>query len=106
MDVEDILQTYSAYATLKLNPYFAKAKVSYPPREVTFIAFETGKETGTMGQGQRRVPLHPRLMKSKRKRRGRPQIAPRRQAGTGRHLPHRGAESQQPLPLVDETKLP
>ncbi|MDD1633019.1 MAG: L,D-transpeptidase family protein [Methylococcaceae bacterium] len=42
--VEDILQTYSAYATLKLNPYFAKAKVSYPPREVTFIALKQEKK--------------------------------------------------------------
>src|SRR5664279_4641862 len=33
--VEDILQAYGAYATRKLKPYFAKAKVSYPPREVT-----------------------------------------------------------------------
>ena len=29
--VEDILQAYGAYATRKLKPYFAKAKVSYPP---------------------------------------------------------------------------
>jgi len=28
--VEDILQAYGTYATRKLNPYFAKAKVSYP----------------------------------------------------------------------------
>ncbi len=42
--VEDILQTYSAYATRKLNPYFAKAKVSYPPREVTFIALKQEKK--------------------------------------------------------------
>ena len=42
--VEDILQDYSAYATRKLNPYFAKAKVSYPPREVTFIAFKQEKK--------------------------------------------------------------
>ena len=42
--VEDIVQDYSAYATRKLNPYFAKAKVSYPPREVTFIALKQEKK--------------------------------------------------------------
>ena len=38
--VEDILQIYGAYATDKLKLYFSKAKVSYPPREVTFIALK------------------------------------------------------------------
>jgi hypothetical protein len=38
--VKDIMQDYSAYATRKLNLYFAKAKVSYPPREVIFIALK------------------------------------------------------------------
>ena len=38
--VENILQSYSAHATRKLTPYFAKAKVSYPPREVTFIVLK------------------------------------------------------------------
>ena len=38
--VEDILQGYGAYVTGKLTPYFAKAKVSYPPREVIFIALK------------------------------------------------------------------
>jgi hypothetical protein len=42
--VEDILQAYGAYATHKLKPYFAKAKVSYPPREVTFIALKQEKK--------------------------------------------------------------
>ena len=42
--VEDILQSYSAYATRKLIPYFAKAKVSYPPREVTLIALKQEKK--------------------------------------------------------------
>jgi hypothetical protein len=41
--VEDILQSYRAYATRNLAPYFAKAKVSYPPREVTFIALKQKK---------------------------------------------------------------
>jgi hypothetical protein len=42
--VADTLQVYSAYATHKLNPYFAKAKVSYPPREVTLIALKQEKK--------------------------------------------------------------
>ena len=42
--IEDILQGYSAYATQKLNPYFAKAKVSYPPREIIFIALKREKK--------------------------------------------------------------
>ncbi|MEC4750383.1 L,D-transpeptidase family protein [Methylomicrobium sp. Wu6] len=42
--VEDILQIYGAYATSKLKPYFAKAKVPYPPREVTFIALKQEKK--------------------------------------------------------------
>ena len=42
--VGDILQGYGAFATRKLNAYFAKAKVSYPPREVTFIALKHEKK--------------------------------------------------------------
>lgn len=42
--VEDILQTYSADVAGKLNDYFAKAKVSYPPRQVTLIALKQEKK--------------------------------------------------------------
>jgi hypothetical protein len=42
--VEDILQAYGSYVTGKLNYYFAKAKLSYPPREVTFIALKQEKK--------------------------------------------------------------
>jgi L,D-peptidoglycan transpeptidase YkuD (ErfK/YbiS/YcfS/YnhG family) len=38
--VEDVLQIYGEHATTKLKSYFAKAKVSYPPREVAFIALK------------------------------------------------------------------
>lgn len=38
--VDDILQIYGTYAANKLKPHFAKAKVSYPPKEVTFIALK------------------------------------------------------------------
>jgi len=42
--VEDILQTYGPYATNKLKPYFTKAKVSYPPRAITFVALKQEKK--------------------------------------------------------------
>ncbi|MGR8952999.1 MAG: L,D-transpeptidase family protein, partial [Gammaproteobacteria bacterium] len=42
--VEDVLQIYGEYTTGKLKPYFAKAEVSYPPREVTFIALKQEKK--------------------------------------------------------------
>ena len=42
--VKDILQAYGTFVTRKLNPYFAKAKVSYPPRKVTFIALKQEKK--------------------------------------------------------------
>ena len=52
--VEDILQSYRVYATQKLAPYFAKAKVSYPPREITFIALkqEMKLELWARGSGE------------------------------------------------------
>ena len=52
--VGDILQGYGAFATRKLNAYFAKAKVSYPPREVTFIALkqEMKLELWARGSGE------------------------------------------------------
>ena len=42
--VDDILQAYGANVTGKFNYYFTKAKVSYPPREVTFIALKQEKK--------------------------------------------------------------
>lgn len=42
--IEDTLQVYGQYATHELTPYFTKAKVSYPPREVTFIALKQEKK--------------------------------------------------------------
>ncbi len=38
--VEDIVQIYGANATRKLNNYFAKAKVSFPPKEITLVALK------------------------------------------------------------------
>jgi hypothetical protein len=38
--VEDIVQIYGANATRKLGGYFAKAKVSYPPKEITLVALK------------------------------------------------------------------
>lgn len=42
--VEDVLQDYGAYAVRKLSPYFAKAKVAYPPSEVIFVALKEEKK--------------------------------------------------------------
>ncbi|MBK8815071.1 MAG: L,D-transpeptidase family protein [Methylococcaceae bacterium] len=42
--VGDVLQTYGKKVTDKLNYYFAKAKVTYPPREVTFVALKQEKK--------------------------------------------------------------
>lgn len=38
--VEDVLQAYGPYASLKLAPDFAEAGVSFPPREIVFIALK------------------------------------------------------------------
>jgi hypothetical protein len=42
--VQDVLQTYGENAKNKLNYYFAKAKVPYPPREFTLIALKQEKK--------------------------------------------------------------
>jgi hypothetical protein len=42
--IKDILQAYGAYVTDKFNYYFAEAKVSYPPRELTFIVLKQEKK--------------------------------------------------------------
>jgi hypothetical protein len=42
--VSDVLQAYGKSAVDKLNHYFGKAKVAYPPREVTLIAYKQEKK--------------------------------------------------------------
>ena len=42
--VEDVLQAYGTYVTSIFNYYFAKAKVSYPPREIIFIVLKQEKK--------------------------------------------------------------
>jgi hypothetical protein len=42
--ISDVLQAYGKSATEKLGFYFAKAKVAYPPREVTLIAYKEEKK--------------------------------------------------------------
>lgn len=42
--VEDIVQIYGVNATRKLNNYFTKAKVSFPPKEITFVALKQEKK--------------------------------------------------------------
>ena len=38
--VEDILQIYGVNANRKLSNYFAKAKVAFPPKEITLVALK------------------------------------------------------------------
>jgi L,D-peptidoglycan transpeptidase YkuD (ErfK/YbiS/YcfS/YnhG family) len=38
--VEDVLQIYGEHTTAKLKSYFAKARVPYPPREITLVALK------------------------------------------------------------------
>lgn len=42
--VNDVLQAYGKNAVDKLGYYFTKAKVAYPPREVTLIAYKQEKK--------------------------------------------------------------
>ncbi|UOA10806.1 L,D-transpeptidase family protein [Methylobacter sp. S3L5C] len=49
--VANILQDYGTYTSRKLNPYFVKAKVSYPPREVIFIALKAEKKLELWARG-------------------------------------------------------
>ena len=42
--VEDIVQIYGANATRKLNNYFTKANVSFPPKEITLVALKQEKK--------------------------------------------------------------
>jgi murein L,D-transpeptidase YafK len=42
--INDVLQAYGKSATDKLGYYFAKAKVAYPPQEVTLIAYKQEKK--------------------------------------------------------------
>jgi L,D-transpeptidase catalytic domain len=44
--VEQILHTYGVYVKGKLNYYFHKAKVTYPPREVVLIALKQERKLG------------------------------------------------------------
>lgn len=42
--VDDIMRSYGPYALTKIKPYFAKAQVTYPPREVTLVALKQEKK--------------------------------------------------------------
>jgi hypothetical protein len=42
--VEDIQQIYGVYTTRKLNTYFTKAKVSFPPKAITLVALKQEKK--------------------------------------------------------------
>jgi hypothetical protein len=42
--VEDVLEDFGDYAGRKMSPYFARAKVAYPPREVVLLAWKEEKK--------------------------------------------------------------
>jgi len=42
--VDDVLQTYGDHVAGNLSYYFSKAKVAYPPREITFVALKQEKK--------------------------------------------------------------
>ena len=42
--VDDVLEAFGPQATHQLRPYFSKAGVAYPPRDVTFIAIKDEKK--------------------------------------------------------------
>lgn len=42
--VEDVLQIYGTHVTSKLNDYFTKAKVSFPPKAITLVALKQEKK--------------------------------------------------------------
>lgn len=42
--VEDVLEDFGPYSERMLKPYFAKAKVAYPPQEVIFLALKAEKK--------------------------------------------------------------
>jgi len=50
--VDDVLQDFGVYAGRKLSPYFARAKVPYPPREVIFVALKEEKKLELWAKGE------------------------------------------------------
>ncbi len=42
--VDDVLYAYAPYAVSQLKPYFAKAGVAYPPRELTLVGLKEEKK--------------------------------------------------------------
>jgi murein L,D-transpeptidase YafK len=49
--VSDVVQVYGKNAVDKLGHYFKKAKVAYPPREVTLIAYKQEKKLELWARG-------------------------------------------------------
>lgn len=50
--VEDVLADFGDYAARKMKPYFAKAKVAYPPREVVLLALKEEKKLEVWARGE------------------------------------------------------
>jgi hypothetical protein len=49
--IGDVLHDYGAYAERKFRPYFKKANVPYPPREVIFVALKQEKKLEVWAKG-------------------------------------------------------
>lgn len=55
--VEDVLQQYGPYAEQQLKPYFQRARVEYPPREIVLTAYKAERllELWARGDGEFRL---------------------------------------------------
>jgi murein L,D-transpeptidase YafK len=49
--VEDVLEDFGPYSERMLSPFFAKAKVAYPPREVILLALKEEKKLELWARG-------------------------------------------------------
>ncbi len=49
--VEDVLQDYGTHSVKKLNPYFKRANVPYPPSEIIFVALKEEKKLELWAKG-------------------------------------------------------
>ena len=55
--VEDVLQDFGPYAVNQLKPYFAQAKVAYPPLEITLVALKAERKLELWARDERAYRL-------------------------------------------------
>lgn len=51
--VDDVLYSYAPYAVDQLKPYFDKAGVAYPPREITLVGLKEEKQLEVWARGEK-----------------------------------------------------